>query len=219
MPEVLTREEKCQELLWSAVAAMLILVIAYLSPRAACAAESIPHQAQTYRGELVRNARMVWGLDAPVATFAAQVHQESAWNARAVSRVGAQGLAQFMPATANWIGGIDPALSGRQPENPVWALRALVTYDRWLWDRVHAVSGCDRMAMALAAYNGGLGWVIRDKAAASRAGADRERWWGEIERFNAGRSLAAWRENRGYPRRILQEIEPRYASWGLGSCA
>lgn len=208
-----------RELLWSALAAMLIVLIGFLVPRPACSAESIPHRAAAYRNDLVRNARLAWGLDAPIATLAAQVHQESGWNARAISRVGARGLAQFMPATADWIGGIDPALAARQPDNPVWALRALATYDRWLFQRLTAENACERMAMALAGYNGGAGWVDRDRAMARRAGANRERWFGEVERFNAGRSSAAFAENRGYPRRILLTLEPRYRAWGAGSCA
>ncbi|WZB64465.1 lytic transglycosylase domain-containing protein [Achromobacter xylosoxidans] len=47
-------------------------------------------------------------MDAPVSTFAAQIHQESAWRPGAVSAVGAQGMAQFMPATSSWIAGLSP---------------------------------------------------------------------------------------------------------------
>ena len=61
-----------------------------------------PQAAARYKLTLLREAHSQWGLDAPVAAFAAQVHQESGWRADAVSRVGARGLAQFMPATARW---------------------------------------------------------------------------------------------------------------------
>lgn len=181
-------------------------------------AADIPQAAHKYRGDLTRNARLAWGLDAPIATFAAQVHQESGWNARAVSRVGAQGLAQFMPATADWIGGIFPDLAQRQPDNPAWALRALTAYDRWLWERIAAENDCERMAMVLSAYNGGLGWLLKDKAMAQASGAIRTRWWGQVERFNAGRSPANFAENRGYPRRIVKVLQASYAAWGKGVC-
>ena len=62
----------------------------------------VPHESARYRLTLLREAHGQWGLDAPVAAFAAQVHQESGWNPQAVSRVGARGLAQFMPATTLW---------------------------------------------------------------------------------------------------------------------
>ena len=183
-------------------------------------AETVPHQAARFKADLTRCARVHWGLEAPVATFAAQVHQESRWNPNAVSPVGAKGLTQFMPATSAWMGNVDPELAANQPFNPGWALRALSAYDKWLWDRVQAFTPCDRMAMTLSAYNGGLGWVQRDKTLAHRQGADPLEWFDSVERFNAGRSAAAFRENRGYPRRILLTLEPLYvqAGWGLGVC-
>lgn len=183
-------------------------------------AETIPTAAAKHRAELTRCGRYVWGLSAPVATLAGQVHQESGWREGAVSPVGARGLAQFMPATSRWIAGLVPELAANAPFNPGWALRALAEYDKWLWDRVSARDDCQRMAMALAAYNGGLGWVQRDKGLAKARGADPLIWWDQVERFNAGRSSAAFRENRGYPRRILRSLEPLYlsAGWGRGVC-
>ncbi|MDO5940623.1 lytic transglycosylase domain-containing protein [Burkholderia cepacia] len=184
------------------------------------AAAQVPTAAAQYRADLTRAARATWGLDAPIATFAGQLHQESGWRPGAVSYVGAQGMAQFMPSTADWIARAYPALADKQPFNPGWSLRALVTYDQHLWQRVKATTSCDRMAKALSAYNGGLGWVYRDEATAHRAGRDMQRWFGAVEAVNAGRSDANWRENRAYPRRILRTLEPIYvrAGWGNGSC-
>ncbi len=51
----------------------------------------IPAQANIYRARLTREARAAWGLEAPVALFAAQVHQESGWREDARSSVGALG--------------------------------------------------------------------------------------------------------------------------------
>lgn len=157
-------------------------------------------------------------MNAPIADFAAQLHQESGWNPRAVSPVGAQGLAQFMPATADWFSGIVPELRANQPFNPAWAIRALTGYDRWLWTRISASNDCERMAMTLSSYNGGLGWLQRDKQRAKIAGKDILRWFGHVETVNAGRSAANWRENRHYPDRILHQLAPRYLSWGRASC-
>jgi hypothetical protein len=44
----------------------------------------------------------------PVEFFARVIWQESRFNAQAVSKKGAQGIAQFMPATADWRGLADP---------------------------------------------------------------------------------------------------------------
>ena len=199
----------------------LVLLGIAVSLLPAVNAAELPQGALKHRADLTRNARAVWGLDAPVATFASQVHQESRWRPEAISPVGAQGIAQFMPATADWISQAYPALAERQPFNPSWGLRALVTYDRHLWARVKAASVCDRMAMTLSAYNGGLGWVWRDQKLATANGADSGRWFDQVERFNAGRRPAAFKENRGYPRQILLTHEPRYiaAGWGHGSCS
>ena len=181
-----------------------------------------PAAAKPYQRELTRNARVIWGIDAPVSTFAAQIHQESQWKTTARSPVGAQGLAQFMPATASWIADIYPAeLGASQPYNPSWAMRALVQYNHWHWQRITAVaSDCDRMAFTLSAYNGGLGWVQRDRKLSGQRGLDNSRYWGQVEKINAGRSAANFRENRGYPDRIIHRWQPLYAraGWGPGVC-
>lgn len=197
-----------------------VFAVKACTPEAKAQAVQVPQAAQQYRSELVRNARAIWGMEAPVATFAAQVHQESAWKPGAVSHVGAQGLAQFMPTTSAWIAGLYPALASNQPYNPSWSLRALVQYDAWIHARVSAATPCDRMAKVLSSYNGGLGWVQRDEALAKRQGLNAAVWWSHVETVNAGRSAANWRENRDYPRRILQRLEPAYvaAGWGQGSC-
>lgn len=185
-------------------------------------ADSIPRAAEQYRRTLVRAAHAEWGLDAPIATLAGQVHQESAWRADARSRVGAQGLAQFMPGTSAWMAELYPAsLGANQPFNPGWALRAMVAFNLWLYERNQAISECDRWAFVLSGYNGGNGWVNRDRRLASAKGADKLAWFGSVERHNAGRSAANFRENRHYPRAILLRWEPLYAAagWGQGVCA
>lgn len=179
------------------------------------AAESIPRDAYKFQRELTRNARAVWGLNAPIAVFAAQIHQESLWRTDAKSPY-AGGLAQFTPGTAKWIAGAYPAdLKSAAPFNPSWALRALVQYDQHLFTRVSGRTSCDRWAFTLSGYNGGPGWVTRDKALTRKNGADPERWFGHVEKFNAGRAKWAFKENRGYPRRILLVLQPLYTQWGV----
>ena len=152
-----------------AAAVGLVLACALLSFVLPARAQ-VPQAAQQHRALLVRTAHAAWGLDAPVAVFAAQVHQESAWRPDAVSRVGAQGLAQVMPATSRWIATVDPALAAQQPFSPAWALRALVTYDRWLYERTPArYAPRDRMWVALRGYNGGLGHWQAEAAASGAA--------------------------------------------------
>lgn len=174
----------------------------------------VPAAAHRYRADLVRAAHAHWGLDAPVAALAAQVHQESNWNPAAVSRVGALGMAQFMPATATWWCQLNRLQADQcQPRNPVWALQALVGYDKWLYDRApQHYSAHDRLWVALRAYNGGLGhWQAESRLAANASRAAVDAACGR-----ARRSPAHCQENLGYPRRILQILQPLYRSWGTG---
>ncbi|MCT8350362.1 MULTISPECIES: transglycosylase SLT domain-containing protein [Photorhabdus] len=182
-------------------------------------ADELPHRSRQYRNDLIRASRVIWGLNAPVADFAAQLHQESGWKSWAVSPVGAQGMAQFMPATANWISQRIPELSNKEPFNPTWSMRAMVHYDHWLWLRIKAVDKCQRMAMVLSSYNGGLGWLLRDKKKTEVVGLNPWVWFGHVESQNAGRRASAWKENRHYSKRILLELAPRYLAWGGTSCA
>lgn len=189
---------------------------------AAHGAESVPRAALEYRSPLIRTARAVWGMDAPVSIFAAQIHTESLWKEDARSPVGAEGLAQFMPKTAAWLPSVAPSLKGEKPApyNPGWAMRALCEYDLWLWKRIKsAASACDRMAFTLSAYNGGIGWVGKDRALSARVGRNPNRWFGHVSDVNAGRKVSAFRENRDYVRRIItrQHLYIK-AGWGRG-CA
>lgn len=190
----------------AAIAALLLALLPSL------AGAQVPERAHQYQRELIRNARYVWGLDAPIAVFAAQIHQESGWRPEVSSKY-ADGLAQFTPATATWIGGVYSDVGKADPFNPSWALRALVRYDKHLYDRNQAATECDRWAFTLSAYNGGNGWVNRDRRLAAAAGADPMRWWGHVERYS-GRAQWAIKENRGYPQRILLVLQPRYLGWG-----
>ena len=201
-----------------ALAASLVLLCAlaaFALPVQAQTAATVPSDALRYRSLLVRTAHMTWGLDAPVAVFAAQVHQESAWRPDAVSHVGAQGLAQFMPATTRWIADLHPALASQQPYSPAWALQALVTYDRWLYDRAPAhYTPRDRMWVALRAYNGGLGHWQREAASTGLAQPSRAQV--DAACGKARRAVVHCKENLGYPHRILVVIQPRYLQWGPG---
>lgn len=181
----------------------------------------IPADANHYKRDLIRVAHSEWGLDAPVSTFAAQIHQESGWREDAQSYAGAQGLAQFIPGTSNWISGLyKEQLGDNQPYNPVWAMRALVIYNAWHYQRIRAATNCDRWAFTLSAYNGGLGWVQRDRKQAALQGMDSGYYWGVVEQVNSGRSSGNFKENRDYPSRIIYRWQPLYQNnnWGAGVC-
>lgn len=89
------------------------------------------------------------------ALFVRQIQQESGFNPRARSSAGAEGIAQFMPATAAGLG-IDPW-------NPVQALKAAAQ----LMARYEQQYGGS--AQALAAYNCGSGCLSHALAACGSA--------------------------------------------------
>lgn len=226
-------------------------VVTFLLVFVAPAHAAIPAAANKHKADLIRAARYEFGLSAPVALFAAQIHVESRWNERAVSPAGAEGLAQFMPATARWLPTVAPHLNRLEagasaplsdkaapgeftspgmdaateavkveplPFNPGWALRAMCAYDSYLLQRItNAPRMYDRWAFALSGYNGGLGWVNRDRKLALASGYDPARYWDHTEKVNAGRRASAFRENREYPRRIF-DVQYTYeaAGWGPG---
>lgn len=192
------------------------------SAQAAEPAVRVAPASALYRHRVEQAVARAWGVEGSSARLAAQLHQESAFRANAKSHVGAQGLAQFMPATAKWIATVYPdELAGFDPWNPQQAILAAAMYDRWLFDRVSPYGGnpmtsCSQWAFALRGYNGGERALTRERTLAHAAGADANDWRA-VEPF---RSRAQWahRENTGYPRRILLVLEPAYlaAGWSGG---
>ena len=173
-----------------------------------------PTTAYQYQRTLTREAQRAWGLGAPVARLAAQIHQESGWRADAKSAY-AGGLAQFTPDTAAWIAQTYPKdFAGVvDPYSPAWALRAVAVYDKHLYDRTKGHTECDRWWFTLRGYNGGAGHV----AAESRKAVDPlDRTSVDAACGTARRSAKHCPENLGYPRKILLRWEPMYYADGWG---
>ena len=114
-----------------------------------------------YQQTLLRAAKTCAGITAPL--LAAQLDAESNWNPQALSPVGAQGIAQFMPGT--WASeGVDGDGDGlRDPFNPADAIASQAGFMCKLLAAVASdqqLTG-DALDLALAAYNAGLGAVQR----------------------------------------------------------
>ena len=153
-------------------------------------------RALRWQSTHIRYARQQLGLNPPTPLLAAQIHQESHWRADAVSPVGARGLAQIMPQTAEHIGELDKDLADGDLTSPRYSLRAQLVYIDWLNDRItqrDPVTDADHWAFILSAYNGGLGWLDRER----RLAEDPHRWYGSTQDAQA-RGDAAFRENRDY---------------------
>ena len=178
----------------------------------------IPPASALHRHRVEQAVARAWGVNGSPALLAAQLHQESGWKPAARSHVGALGIAQFMPKTAEWAGATWPdELAGFDPWNPQQAILAAALYDKWLYDRSPRIGPgpytfCSRWAFALRGYNGGLGWLNRERRLAAAAGANANDWR-QVERYRA-RATWAHKENIGYPRRILLVLEPAYVQAG-----
>jgi len=118
----------------------------------------------------------------PVDFFARLIWQESRFDPTAVSRAGAQGVAQFMPATANWRGLVDPF-------NPIEAIAQSAKLLRDLRREF------GNLGLAAAAYNAGPG-RIRDWLA-GRRGLPRET--DAYVRLITGQSPENWARLRAAP--------------------
>lgn len=81
----------------------------------------------------------------PTMMLSALLKQESGFNPNAVSPVGAQGIAQFMPGTAKGM--------GINPYDPEQSINGAAKYLRTSWDKF------GKPELALAAYNAGGGAV------------------------------------------------------------
>lgn len=101
-----------------------------------------------YRDEIAQAARD-YGVDESIVR--AIIHAESAYRHNAVSRVGAQGLMQLMPATARRFGVGDAFDPGQN-------IRGGVQYLAWLLKRFNG-----DLTLAAAGYNAGEGAVDRYK--------------------------------------------------------
>jgi membrane-bound lytic murein transglycosylase F len=114
-----------------------------------------------------------YGLDWRFIT--AQMWQESRFNPKAKSWVGALGLMQVMPKTGEEIG-ILPL------DDPDKGLHAGVKYMKKMMGRVaKEISPNERLNFALAAYNAGFGHVIDARKLTTDLGLDPNVWFGNAE--------------------------------------
>lgn len=117
------------------------------------------------------------GLDAHF--FARLLWQESLFEPSAVSPVGAQGIAQFMPSTAQMVGLDDPY-------NPAKAILASARYLRKLQD------GFGNLGLAAVAYNGGESRAANFISGQSGLPYETRNYVQVI----TGHDALSWRENR-----------------------
>ena len=119
--------------------------------------------------------------------LAAQCYQESGFDPQAVSSMGAMGLMQLMPATADAMG--VPTDKRFDPEQNIAAAARYIRRVSLSFSDIR--NGDERIRFTLAAYNGGVGHVQDAQTLARKA----------------GRNHHVWQEVAPY---ILHLSEPRY---------
>jgi len=117
-------------------------------------------------------AGMDWRL------LAAQCYQESAFDPKAVSWAGAQGLMQIMPGTAAHLG-LTPSAVYEPAQNIAAAARYLAELQAHFAD---IRERHERICFVLAAYNGGATHVRDAMALTSKHGGNPHRW-NEVDRY------------------------------------
>ncbi|MFT4255656.1 MAG: lytic transglycosylase domain-containing protein [Pseudoxanthomonas sp.] len=133
------------------VASLRTIKYSYIETCYACANPSVNFGAirlntAAFQAEIA-NAAREFGVEESVVR--AIIHAESAYRPNAVSRVGAQGLMQLMPATASRFGVSDAFDPGQN-------IRGGVQYLSWLLKRYRG-----DLSLAAAGYNAGEGAVDR----------------------------------------------------------
>ncbi|MCF0199152.1 MAG: transglycosylase SLT domain-containing protein [Bacteroidaceae bacterium] len=104
--------------------------------------------------------------------LAAQCYQESAFDPKAVSWAGAQGLMQIMPGTAAHLG-----LNGTAVWEPDANITAGAQYLKELSTTFSDIANpSERIRFTLAAYNGGAGHIRDAMALAKNEGRNVQRW-------------------------------------------
>jgi membrane-bound lytic murein transglycosylase F len=105
----------------------------------------------------------------------AQMYHESRFNPRAVSKSGAEGLMQLLPATAAMVG-IDDLYD---PDASIYGGVRYLAYLRSLFEESLALE--DRTWFTLASYNAGYNRVKRARALAEEMNLDGNRWFDNVE--------------------------------------
>ncbi len=99
----------------------------------------------------------------------ALIIQESGFNEHAISSIGAQGLTQLMPTTAEELG-------VRNPFDAEQNVEGATRYLRTLYDAFPNSPHEDRLKLALASYNGGIGHLRDAQTLVRHQGADPHTW-------------------------------------------
>lgn len=151
--------------------------------------------------------------DMPPGMTAAWVHQESRWKITAVSKAGARGPLQIMPGTAQ-----DIRKACKMPDldltNMVSGLKGGFCYGHLLRRQVGKMAtAADLDEAMLRAYNGGAGYIRKERQAAKNAGRDDGVAKNIREHCRDFRSKDSCEENLSYYPYITKWYSQYYSGW------
>ncbi len=143
-----------------------------------------------------------------------QMYQESQFNPKAKSWVGAKGLMQVMPRTAK-------ELKLTNLENPEIGIHAGIKYLQWVRERFEQeLDVQDRMWFSLAAYNAGTGHIKDARRLARQKGWNSNRWFNNVEKalLLLSKRKYAKKARHGYVRGLepvnyVRQIKDRYNAY------
>ncbi|QKX17415.1 transporter substrate-binding domain-containing protein [Microbulbifer sp. YPW1] len=145
----------------------------------------------------------------------AQMFQESTFNPKAKSWVGARGLMQVMPDTGKQVG-------EKNLFDPETSVRAGLKYLEWLHRKFEDkdISPENMMWFTLASYNAGLGHVYDAQDLAEEKGWDRRVWFDNVEKAMLLLSEKKYYEKARYgyargqePYDYVRKIQARYRTY------
>lgn len=180
--------------------------------------QGVSAKARLYAPLLCKHAASVFGPNPPCASVLGLVEQESAFNAEALSRVGAKGPGQFMPVTAEAMCRNYPTvLCPAKPNDWEWSAKAISYLLKESMDRLasNTASDCSAGLMSYSEYNGGPTALARERALCQvDAECDTKRWFDHVETHKS-RAQWAFDENRDYVLKVFQR-SVKYANAGMG---
>ena len=228
------------------IALGLIVALLALAFGSAASATNVPPQALEHLPTLRSVQERIWP-HAPIPSFlAAQIEQESCitlkhsrcWNPRVELKTHREygfGLGQTTIAynadgsvrfdTWSELRAKHASLAGWTWErryDPVYQMTAIVEMDRAIWHRLSDVpEWWHRLAMTLAAYNGGESGVRQDRLLCrNTGGCDPLQWFGHVEHTSAkrrtpykGDGKSPFEINREYPVNVMSVRRKKYVQF------
>ena len=188
-----------------------VLLLAALLPRQALGLDPLFVAAE--HRELIDDLTTEYLPGTRPGMGAAWVHQESRWKATAVSKKGARGPLQIMPATAR-----DIRRACRMPDldltNMASSLKGGFCYGRLVRRQVGKMAtSADQDEVMFRAYNGGAGYIQRERDAARQAGKN-DGVAANLKPFcRSFRSRDSCDENLSYYPYIRRWYKRYYRSW------